>query len=170
MDGSWPESSPQTRGVCFIIYALAALPQISPIKKDIHICSKSRSEPMNLTSKSAHRVVREELNSPELVWASVVVSLHHPPLFQGLSGHLREVIQNWWGLPPSPALLASCILERAKSFNGLHLQLTEASWLEHLVMCRTKMLFNYCLTKLGSVARSFWTWFAYRSFTRVQHE
>lgn len=49
---------------------------------------------MHLNSKLAHRVVREEVNSPELVWSIVALSLHPPPLFQGPPGHLREVIQN----------------------------------------------------------------------------
>lgn len=143
--------SSQMRGVCFIMYPLAALPHISPLKEEIRLCSNSRSEAMSSSSKSAHRVVGEELNSPERVWASVVVSLHPPPLVQGLSWHLREVIQNWGGSGPSPALLASYILEKAKSLNGFHLQLTEALWLEHPVMCRTKMLFNHGLSSLGSM-------------------
>ena len=79
---------------------------------------------MNLSSKSAHRVVRE-LDSLELVWAEVEVSIHPQPCSGGSA------------LSP-----------------GVHLQVTNASWLEHLVMYRTKILFNYCLFRLRFMAGS----------------
>lgn len=41
-----------------------------------------------------HSVVSEESDSLECVWASVVISLHIPPLLWELSGHQRVVIQN----------------------------------------------------------------------------
>lgn len=91
---------------------------------------------MNLSSKSAHRVVRE-LDFLELVWAGVKVS-PHPLLCSGGSGHLKD-----------PELMRLSALSL-----GLCLQLTQTSWLEHLVMYRTKILFNYCLSRLGSRARS----------------
>ena len=43
---------------------------------------------MDLSSKSAHRVVRE-LDFLQLVWATIEVSLHPPPC-SGCSGHLKD--------------------------------------------------------------------------------
>lgn len=44
---------------------------------------------MNFSFKSACRVVKEELDSLELVWASLAVSLYPSPLFQGLRAPKR---------------------------------------------------------------------------------
>ena len=73
--------------------------------------------------------------------------------YLGRGGGNSQITPVGWSVGPFVALCASSssILEKAKSLNGFHLQLTEALWLEHPVMCRTKMLFNHGLSSLGSM-------------------
>lgn len=82
----------------------------------------------------------------------------------------------WLGTFPGPSVFCFffCLLKNKqktthKYFNGLHLQLTEASWLKLLLTCMTKILFNYCLSMLGSLVRSLWEKFVCWSFIRGKH-